>query len=56
MKGDNKIAAKESVAESTLVYGNKAGALEIISALGKDVKQADGKFRFSIAHEHVVPF
>ena len=55
MKGDNKIPAKESVAESTLVYGDKAGALEIIYALGKDVKQADGKFRF-IVHEHVVPF
>ena len=55
MKGDNKIPAKESVTESTLVYGDKAGALEIISALGKDVKQADGKFRF-IVHEHVVPF
>ncbi|CAB3981183.1 Hypothetical predicted protein [Paramuricea clavata] len=55
MKGDNKIPAKESVTESTLVYGDKAGALEIISALGKDVKQADGKFRF-VVHEHVVPF
>ena len=55
MKGDNKIPAKESVTESTLVYGDKAGALEIISALGKDVKQADGQFRF-IFHEHVVHF
>ncbi|CAB4031185.1 Hypothetical predicted protein [Paramuricea clavata] len=44
MKGYNKIPTKESVAESTLVYGDKAGALEIISALGKDVKQADEKF------------
>jgi hypothetical protein len=58
MKRDNKIPAKESVTESTLVYGDKAGALEIISALGKDFKQADGKFRFIvyIVHEHVVPF
>ena len=54
MKGDNKIPTKESVTESTLVYGDKAGALEIIFALGKDVKQADEKFRF-IVHEQVVP-
>ena len=58
MKRDNKIPAKESVTESSLVYGDKAGALEIISALGKDFKQADGKFRFivHIVHENVVPF
>jgi hypothetical protein len=43
------------VAESTLVYGDKTGALEIISALGKNVKQADKTFRF-IVHEHFVPF
>ena len=55
MKRDNKIPAKESVTESTIVYGDKAGALEIISAFGKDVKQADGKFRF-IVHEHVFPY
>ena len=58
MKRDNKIPAKKSVTESTLVYGDKAGALELISTLGKDFKQADGKFRFivHIVHEHVVPF
>ena len=35
MKGDNTMPAKESVAESTLVHADKAGALEIISACGK---------------------
>jgi hypothetical protein len=43
------------VAESNVAKGDKSGALEIISALGKDVKQADGQFRF-IFHEHVVHF
>lgn len=54
-KGENKIPARESVTDSNMVYGDKTGALEIISTLGKDVKQANGKFRF-IVHDHVVPF
>ena len=54
-QGGNKIPAKASVADSTILYGNKVEALEIVSALGKDVKQADGKFRFTV-HDNVVPF
>jgi hypothetical protein len=37
------------------VCGEKRKALELISTLGRDFKQADGKFRF-IVYEHIVPF
>ena len=49
-----KILAKASVAESIISYADKVGALEIVFAMGKDVKQANRKFRFTV-REHVVP-
>ncbi|CAB4031519.1 Hypothetical predicted protein, partial [Paramuricea clavata] len=39
----------------SVVCGEKHKALELISTLGRDFKQADGKFRF-IVYEHIVPF
>ena len=55
-KGEDAIPAKESdELESSVVHGSKLEALNLISSLGQDVKQADGKYRF-IIYEHVVPF
>ena len=45
----------ESKNDSTVVQGSKVEALNLISNLGEDVKQSDGKFRF-IVYYHIVPF
>lgn len=42
------------MAESIILCGDKVGALEIIFAMDKDVKQTNRKFRFTV-REHVVP-
>ena len=56
MKGHNLTPAKENVDEkSAVVHADKTTALPLISQLGEDVKQPDGRYRF-LAYEHVVPF
>ena len=55
MKGKDEVPAKESETDSTIIQGSKIEALNLISSLGEDVKQTDGKFRF-IVYKHVVSF
>lgn len=55
-KGESgRLKAVETHGGSSVVYGEKQRALDLISTLGSDVKQADGKFRFIIS-ERVAPF
>ena len=55
VQGEDELPAKESDTDSTIIQGSKIDALNLISSLGEDVKQTDGKFRF-IVHKHVVHF
>ena len=55
VKGKDELPAMESENDSTVVQGSKMEALNLISNLGEDVKQSDGKFRF-IVYYHIVPF
>ncbi|CAB4021258.1 Hypothetical predicted protein [Paramuricea clavata] len=54
-KGESdSLKVMETEGGPSVVCGEKHKALELISTLGKDFKQADGKFRF-IVYEHIVP-
>ena len=55
VKGKDELPAMESENDSTVVQGSKVEALNLLSNLGEDVKQSDGKFRF-IVYYHIVPF
>ena len=55
VKGKDELPAMESENDATVVQGSKVEALNLISNLGEDVKQSDGKFRF-IVYYHIVPF
>ena len=51
--GPNELPARGTVAEdSEVLLANKPNALEIISPLGDDVKQADGRYRFFVHTKH----
>ena len=55
VKSKDELPAMESKNDSTVVRGSKVEALDLISNLGENVKQSDGKFRF-IVYYHIVPF
>ena len=55
VKGKDELPATKSEIDSAVVQASNVEVLNLMSNLGEDDKQSDGKFRF-IVYNHIVPF